>query len=97
MQYTFNAIVTKDFKIVSMYLDDTGLNGLTLPMLRLLFPKAQGRNDFRKPSKLYHVAVRWIALAKYFQMSTHVLGFQSFFSFFASFCIGQIIHQRHKG
>ena len=30
-------------------------------------------------------------------MSTHVLEFQSFFRFFASFCIGQISHQQHKG
>ena len=37
------------------------------------------------------------ALAVYTQMSTHVPGFQSFFMYFASFCIGQISHQRHKG
>ena len=30
-------------------------------------------------------------------MSTHVPGFQSFFRIFASFCIGQISHQQHKG
>ena len=30
-------------------------------------------------------------------MSTHVIGFQSFLSVFASFCIGQISHQLHKG
>ena len=30
-------------------------------------------------------------------MSTHVPRFQSFFRFFASFCIGQISHQQHKG
>ena len=28
-------------------------------------------------------------------MSTHVPGFQSFFRFFASFCIGQIKQQQH--
>ena len=28
-------------------------------------------------------------------MSTHLPGFQSFFSFFVLFCIGQIIHQQH--
>ena len=38
-----------------------------------------------------------ITLAEYTQMSTHVPGFQSFFRFFASFCIGQISHQQHKG
>ena len=31
------------------------------------------------------------------QMSTHVPGFQSFFIFFASFCIGQICHSQHTG
>ena len=30
-------------------------------------------------------------------MSTHLPGFQLFFRFFASFCIGQISHQQHKG
>ena len=29
-------------------------------------------------------------------MITHMPGFHSFFSFFASFCIGQISHQQHK-
>ena len=37
------------------------------------------------------------ALAKHSQMSTHSPGFQSFFRFFASFCIGKISHQQHKG
>ena len=49
---------------------------LTLPMLRLLSSKAQWRNDFWKPSKPCHVGIRWDALAEYFQMSTHMLGFQ---------------------
>ena len=30
-------------------------------------------------------------------MCTHVPGFQSFFRLFASFCIGQISYQQHKG
>ena len=30
-------------------------------------------------------------------MSTHMPGFQASFSLFASFCIGQISHQQHKG
>ena len=30
-------------------------------------------------------------------MSTHLPGFQSFFRFFASFCIGQISHHQLKG
>ena len=30
-------------------------------------------------------------------MSTHLPGFRSFSSFFASFCIGQISLQQHKG
>ena len=37
------------------------------------------------------------ALAEYSQMSTHLPGFQYFFVFFASFCIGQISYQQDKG
>ena len=54
---------------------------LTLPMLRLLSSKAQGRKDFRKPSKPCRVGIHWIALTVCFQMSTHVPRLQSFFSF----------------
>ena len=65
-------------------------------MMRLLSSKAQGRKDFWKPSKPCHVDIHWIALAEFSQMSTNMLGFQSFFSFFASFCFGHISHQQHK-
>ena len=37
------------------------------------------------------------AFIRYYHMSTHVPGFQSFFQVFASFGIGQISHQQHKG
>ena len=70
---------------------------LTLPMLRLLSSKAQTRKYFWKPSKPCHVGIHWIALGEYSQMSTHVSGFQSSSSYFASFCIAQISHQQHKG
>ena len=30
-------------------------------------------------------------------MSTHMPGYQSFFSVFLSFCIGKISHHQHKG
>ena len=66
-------------------------------MLSLLLSRTLERKDFRKPSKPCHVGVHWIALIEYFQMSTHLPGFQSFFRVFASFCIGQISHQQHKG
>ena len=59
--------------------------------------KGQGCRDFWKPSKPYHVGIHWKALAEHSQMSTHVPRFQSFFNFFASYCIGQISHQQHKG
>ena len=36
-------------------------------------------------------------LSEYSQMSTHVPGFEQFFRFFVSFCIGQISHQQQKG
>ena len=73
------------------------INILTLPMLRLLSPRAQWCKDFWKSSKPCHVGTHWKALAEYSQMSTHLLGFRWFFSFFASFCISQISHQQHKG
>ena len=41
------------------------LEGLTLPMLRLLSSKAQGHKDFGKPSKHCHVGIHWIAFAEY--------------------------------
>ena len=46
--------------------------GLTLPMLRLLSSKAQGRDDFWKTSKSCHVGSHRMVLAEYSQMSTHV-------------------------
>ena len=60
---------------------------LTLPMLRLLLYKGQGCKDFWKQSEPCHVRIHLIALTEYSQMSTHVLGFQSFSRCFASFCI----------
>ena len=48
----------------------------------LLSSKAQGRKDFWKPFKPYHVGVNWIAPAEKSQTSTHVLWFQSFFRLF---------------
>ena len=65
----------------------------TLTMLRLLSSKAQGCKSFGKPFKPCRVGIHWLAIAECSQMSTHVPGFQSFFRFFASFCIGQICHQ----
>ena len=74
------------------------LNDNSLPMLRLLSSKAQGFKDFQKTSKPCHGGIHWIGIAEYSQMSTQVPGFHSFFrGFFASFCIGQITLQQHKG
>ena len=71
---------------------NTGLTViLTLPMLSLLLHKTQ---RFFKPFKPCHVGIHWIVLTEYSQMSTYMPGFQSFFRFFASFCIGQFSHQR---
>ena len=74
---------------VFFLLHATGMNGLTLPMLRLLYSRKQGHKDFRKPSKPYHVGIHWIALAENSQMSTHLPGFQPFFRVFSSYCNGQ--------
>ena len=69
---------------------------LTLPMLTLFLSKVPGCKDFWKTSKPFKFSTHWIALAEYSQMSTHLPGFQSFSSFFASFCIGQISRQQHR-
>ena len=70
----------------------------TLPMLRLLSSKAQGRKYFWKPSTPCHVGIHWKAVAEYCQISTHIAGFQSFCRFFfTSIYIGQMSHQQHKG
>ena len=52
---------------------------------------------FEKPSQPCHVGIHWIAPAEYSHMSTHLTGFRSFSSFFASFRIGHISHHQHKG
>ena len=51
------------------------LEGLTLPMLRLLSSKAQESKDFLKSSKPCHVDIHLIALGEYSQMNTHLPGF----------------------
>ena len=95
---TFNfldqlAKIKSTFPLLTILLRDK----LTLPMLRLLSSKAQGHKHFSKPSKPSHVGIHWITLTEFFQMSTYMAGFLSYFRFFASFCIGQISHQQHKG
>ena len=71
-------------------LDKSGTSSirLTIPMLRVLLSKEQGI-FFLKPSKPYLVGIHWIALAEYYQMSSHVPGFQSFFRVFVAFFIGK--------
>ena len=70
---------------------------LTLPKLSLLWSKQKRCKDFWKRFKPCHVGIHWLALAECSQMSTHMSGFQSFSRFFASFRIGQISQQQHKG
>ena len=77
--------------------EDSDLQLLTLPMLRLLSSKTQGRKAFWKPSKPYWVGTHSIALAEHSQMSTRLPGFQSFFRFFAACFHAQISHQQCKG
>ena len=55
---------------------------LTLQMLRLLLPKAQGCKDFWNPPNPCHIGTHWIALAEYFQMSTNVQGVSVYLSGF---------------
>ena len=52
---------------------------------------------FWKPFKPCHVGIHLKALTEFSHMSTYMPGFESFFSFLAWFCIGQISHQQHTG
>ena len=54
----------------------------TLSMLKLILPKAKELKDFGKPSIPCHDGIHLNALKEYYQMSTHVPGFQSFFRYF---------------
>ena len=62
-------------------------------MLRILLSMAEKCKNLWKPLKPCRVGIHWKGLTECFQMSTHLPGFQSFFRFFASFCIGLISHQ----
>ena len=58
---------------ISLDLELKSISGpLTLPILWLLLPKAQGCKDLLKPSKPCHVGTHWKALAAHSQMSTHL-------------------------
>ena len=58
-------------------------------MLRLLLSKAQGHKKFCKTSKPCHVGTQWIALAEHSQMSTHMPGFQSSYSFLHNYVLAK--------
>ena len=73
------------------------LAALTHSCLIYFRQRHKNPEKFEKLLKPCHVGIHWIALAEYFQMSTHLPGFQWFSGFFASFCIYQISHQQHKG
>ena len=61
--------------------------------MKLLSSRAQGHNDFWKPSESCHVGIHWIALAEYPPMRW--AGFGHFSGSFASLCNDQISHQQH--
>ena len=62
----------------------------TLPMLRIYFcHKLKGRKNFWKPSKPCHVGIHRIARAEYSQMSTNLIGFQSFSSLLHHFVLAK--------
>ena len=63
----------------------SALEVLTLILRVLLSSNAQ-----KISSKPCHAGIHWMALTEYYQISTHVPWFQSFFRFFASFCIGKL-------
>ena len=65
-------------------------HALTLPMLRLLISKAQGRKHFRNPFKPFHVGIHWNALTDYSLLNTHVPGFQSCYRFLHLFVMAKL-------
>ena len=70
---------------------------LTVSMLKLLLSMAEKCKKFWNPTKTCNVGIHWKALAEYYQMSTHMPRFQSFFSFFCIIlCIDQISHQHQQ-
>ena len=104
LHISFNYFLTScpltDFtKIVRQLLDPlfVVLVDYSSPLLRLLSSKHKDAKISEKHLNPVMLVFIGSALAEYSQMSTHVLGFQSFFSFFAYFCNGQISHQQHKG
>ena len=70
--------------------------GYIRPMLRLLSSKAHEHKDVWKPSKPYCVGIhwssRWVLSDEYPFARVSII-----FRIFASFHIGQISHQQHKG
>ena len=55
---------------------------IALSMLRLLSSRTEKCKKFGKLSKPCHIGIHWKAFDEHSQMSTHLLGFQSFPSFF---------------
>ena len=53
--------------------------------------KTQRCKYLRKPSKPCNVGICWIALAEFFQMSTHLPGFQSFPAFLRRFILPKLV------
>ena len=82
---------------ISQQLDGTQLSILTLLMnAEATFIQSTRMQRFLKTFKPCQVGIHWIALAEFFQMNTHLPGFRSFSTYFASFCIDQISHQQHN-
>ena len=53
--------------------------------------------SFLKTILTLSTGIYWKAPVEYSHKSTNVPGSQSFIRFFASFCIGQLSNQQHKG
>ena len=63
---------------------------LNLANAEATFVQTQGCKIFLKPSKPCHVGIHWKALIECYQMSTHLPGFQSFFSFLRPFVLAKL-------
>ena len=65
----------------------SAVEGLTLPNAKAMFIQSTRTLVFFKTSEPCHVGIHWIDLADYSPMSTHVLGFQSFFLCFLHYVV----------
>ena len=68
----------------------TSFMRVTLSNVDISFAINTRMQRFGKSSKPCHIGIRWISLAKYSQMSTHVPGFKSSSCFLHTFVLAKL-------